>query len=504
MGNEQNLLNNPLSKFSSSNFLKTFSKNYSFLKESRDPCIGHYQLFKHNDNISDFLIMKSLPMKMPLHLLNNISTDNPNFLKILHISTSNEELICGDSHKMTVFSEYFNYTLASELERRSRAQEFFPENEIWYLLNSLIFCGEHLQRNQEVHGSLTPETIYLTPEGHVKLINMIYMHNELDSYHNILGDSNEKGFLSPSLMEELKRKALNPRHNRVKSDVWAVGMIALYAGSLFNTRNLYNYQEKTMDFDKLVELIEGLRSLKYSAILRNIMVEMLQINETDRPDFQELREFLSKPVDELEKASKFNLYQSPDLYKSRKFAQSQSGEKLKKNQKINWESQNQSFQSQKQLYQSQKQLYQSQNCNYQSQTINNSQNMINHTTQSPNVNNPRQNPLYLSQNSPIYKNNNGVLQNSKNQPFHSQNSNTSDITRFKPMFVTPRKIIYLENSPTVRILNETPKENYNDNLEKFKQNYGEIEQGLDDLHSKIEKALDRSAVNVDKYREIIH
>ena len=57
------------------------------------------------------------------------------------------------------------------------------------------------------------------------------------------------------------------------------------------------------------------------------------------------------------------------------------------------------------------------------------------------------------------------------------------------------------------MVNETPQnnyKNYGENFEKFRQKYGEIDLGLDDLTSQIEKALDRSALNIDKYREIIH
>ena len=94
-------------------------------------------------------------------------------------------------------------------------------------------------------------------------------------------------------------------------------MIVLYVGSLYNVRKLYNYETKTLDLEKIGDLIQGLTTnLNYSLILRNFVAEMLQINEGDRPDFQELREFLTKPVEELSKASKFNLYMSPSPYKS--------------------------------------------------------------------------------------------------------------------------------------------------------------------------------------------
>ena len=473
MGNEQNTANNPLHNFSASPFPKIFSKQYSFLHEIRDPHIGPYQIFKHNQNSKDYVIVKSMPTKLPTNIANNLTIKHQNFLKILNISSSEQEILCGESQKMTVFSEYFNYTLASELDRRSRAQEFFPENEIWYLLNSLIISGEQLQRNHAYHGSLMPETVFLTPEGHIKLINPIFMYNELDSYHNLLGDPTEKGFLSPTLLEEFRKRMLNPKHNRVKSDVWSVGMIVLYVGSLYNVRKLYNYETKTLDLEKIGDLIQELTTnLNYSLILRNFVAEMLQINEGDRPDFQELREFLTKPVEELSKASKFNLYMSPSPYKS---------QNLQKSENITNLSQPLQFHSESSVIQS------------QIITNNNNNSIVNN----PQMQNPNQNALFLSQNSQNF-----ILRSGQNI-----NSASPDLTRFKPIFFTPRKIMYQENSPTVRIVNETPKNNYKNDgetFENFRQKYGEIDSGLDDLTSRIEKALDRSALNIDKYREIIH
>ena len=199
---------------------------------------------------------------------------------------------------------------------------------------------------------------------------------------------------------------------------------------------------------------------------------MLQINEGDRPDFQELREFLTKPVEELSKASKFNLYMSPSPYKS---------QNLQKSENITNLSQPLQFHSESSVIQS------------QIITNNNNNSIVNN----PQMQNPNQNALFLSQNSQNF-----ILRSGQNI-----NSASPDLTRFKPIFFTPRKIMYQENSPTVRIVNETPKNNYKNDgetFENFRQKYGEIDSGLDDLTSRIEKALDRSALNIDKYREIIH
>ena len=368
MGSDQSTSN-------SSKFRKTFFKEYTFLTETRDAYLGFYQLYKHKTQPNTLLLLKSLPLKgiSSAEIPKNFSTlafSHKNFLKIMNISSNTEEFFCGDNNKLTIYSEFYGFTLAEELIRREKAQEFFTENEIWYLLNNLIESGDFLQRKLRIsYGSFIAETVFLSEKGEVKLIN-------------------------PLVLQGFKGKMTN---FSIKSDVYAVGLIVLYAGSLVNTRDLLNYKEKNGLLGILSRLLE-----RYSQLLVNFLGEMMQENEENRPDFQELHTFITKP------------------------------------------------------------------------------NEI---------------PIKFAENCRIL----GV------SPQNERKIRTSpQITRVKAVFVTPQRVFHQESSPTVKYVYETPfANNYEkSSLEKFRENYEEIQLGLQNLDSKIEKALEKSYINIKIYEEI--
>ena len=275
-------------------------------------------------------------------------------------------------------------------------------------LKSLIDSGDHLSKKLHVsHGSLMPETLYLTSEGHIKLINPVLLYNEPNSYQNILTNYMEKGLLSPALMKGLRNKDVNVKHDPIKSDVFAVGLIILYAGSLFNTRELYNYQAKTFDYNVCFEILNELKD-KYSCIFINILGEMLQESEQNRPDFQELQLLIENP------------------------------QEMHRN---------------------------------------------------------------IADNCRIISDNSLRISNISNRsPTHY----SPQITNFKPVFVSPRQILYKESPMTIRMIYETPIKKQTDRsfYERSLENYKEISVGLKCLEDRIENAIDRSLKNRRIFEEV--
>lgn len=284
----------------SSLFRKTFAKSYELLKEIKDPNLGECQVFKHKSR-PELVISKSLS---EIHAQNGLiftdfSRKNDSFLAILHLSSTNEQIFCGSGKQIAIYCEYFSYTLEKELQRRAKDMEFLNESELWYILNTLISCGAVLQaQNQYFNGFLSVSTIFLTEKGHLKLMPPLFFAHEPTHYVRILSNYKEKGLLSPALLQCLREKQLFARDNKVKSDVFICGLIVLYAASLCNVGDFFDYKQKIFNFQDCLALLTSLRN-KYSQLFINILIEMIQENEEYRPDFQELEIIMknNKPQD---------------------------------------------------------------------------------------------------------------------------------------------------------------------------------------------------------------
>ena len=82
---------------------------------------------------------------------------------------------CGVGRKMEVLMDYMERDLEGELMRRAEdtvllflfltCQDFFPENEIWYILEAVINVEKHMIDQGTVHGDIRACNIFITEEG---------------------------------------------------------------------------------------------------------------------------------------------------------------------------------------------------------------------------------------------------------------------------------------------------------------------------------------------------
>ena len=96
----------------------------------------------------------------------------------------------------------------------------------------------------------------------------------------------------------MKKKALaqknkSPIHNAYKSDAFSLAVSLIHAAGLTDCKQLYNYKESKFDFINLDYKIEDLK-LEYSHQFMNVLKKMLLLDENQRFDFSQLKEFLQE------------------------------------------------------------------------------------------------------------------------------------------------------------------------------------------------------------------
>ncbi len=99
-------------------------------------------------------------------------------------------------------------------------------------------------------------------------------------------------YMSPILLESLKRNCSEIKHNSYKSDVFSLGFCFLYAASL-NLNNLFELR-KVCDSNVMSSRIKKILKPLYSEFFIEILQLMLEIREDKRYDFIELMMLLEK------------------------------------------------------------------------------------------------------------------------------------------------------------------------------------------------------------------
>ena len=98
-------------------------------------------------------------------------------------------------------------------------------------------------------------------------------------------------FMSPIVFKGYHAGMQNIKHNTYKSDVYSLGMCFFFAASL-NYGGL-NIIREIYDMNIVKKVLNQFLGKRYSQNLINLLLTMLQVEESKRPDFNQLEILLA-------------------------------------------------------------------------------------------------------------------------------------------------------------------------------------------------------------------
>lgn len=99
--------------------------------------------------------------------------------------------------------EFLKRTLEDEIRnRKNMNQKHFSEDEIWYIIECLVYGLSYLQQMKISHNDLNPTTILISDEGIFKVLNPKSFDKFSNSFTRILTNDIKKiSYLSPALLK---------------------------------------------------------------------------------------------------------------------------------------------------------------------------------------------------------------------------------------------------------------------------------------------------------------
>ena len=187
-------------------------------------------------------------------------------------------------------NEYYYYEIMEladkdweqEIKIRSQKKNYYSEKELFNIMTNLIKTLSLLQKNHITHRDIKLQNILL--------VNNKYKIGDFGESRTL----NQKGviaqpvrgselFMSPILFFGLNLKIKQVIHNTYKSDVFSLGMCALYAANL-SDNILCDIRELT-NMDNIKKIICCYLHKRYSSNFIQLLLCMLEIDEKKRPDF---------------------------------------------------------------------------------------------------------------------------------------------------------------------------------------------------------------------------
>ena len=173
----------------------------------------------------------------------------------------------------------------SEILSRSKEKKFYSEYELMEIFRNLIKTFSLLQSHHITHRDIKPQNIMIS-HGKLKICDFgnarVLKRNGI-IIQRIRGS---ELFMSPIVFKGYRSGIQNIRHNAYKSDVYSLGICFFLAASLcYDGPNVIR---QIYDMNRIKKVLDYNLKKKYSDNLINMILTMLQVEESKRPDFIEL------------------------------------------------------------------------------------------------------------------------------------------------------------------------------------------------------------------------
>ena len=151
-----------------------------------------------------------------------------------------------------------------------------------------------LQKNNICHRDIKPQNILVFKNDVYKLADFGEAKQLIDIKKNLTNYSlrGTELYMSPLLFNGLRNGQIDIKHNVFKSDVYSLGLCVLFAAVTKN-RPLYEIR-KYIDMKDTRKYLEKIIKGKYSCKFINLLCNMIEIHEKNRPDFIELEKIMKK------------------------------------------------------------------------------------------------------------------------------------------------------------------------------------------------------------------
>lgn len=210
---------------------------------------------------------------------------------ILQIYGISKRKLDQTTQVLYVLMELANNDWKLDISLRSKEKRYYSEEELIEIIDQIIDALAFMQQKGVAHRDIKPENILCFKSGIYKIADFGCAKIMAKSNLNTLKGT--ELFISPILYDALKNNIASEGvdHNAIKSDVYSLGLCALYAATLSlvpiteirnisDHNSLYNYLKKVLR--------------RYSQGFVNLIYRMLDLNEELRFDFFDLQDYLKK------------------------------------------------------------------------------------------------------------------------------------------------------------------------------------------------------------------
>ena len=272
-------------------------KNYLIKKLIGEGTFG--QIFLVEDKYKNKFAMKKIlansvnrikRMKKELQILLSVQKNKQN-LNIVQIYGMTTQQLDITTYALYVLMELGVTDWEKEILFKKKKKDYYSEEELLQILSTITKSLSILQQQNISHRDLKPQNILIVKDSNGKKNYKLTDFGEAKELLDGEEPTNKQTlrgtemYMSPILFYALRgrKKVKYVQHNPYKSDVFSLGLCALFAGTL-GYDSIYDVRELKSNISMYVVVEKNLR-FKYSDNVINIVSKMLDVDESTRFDF---------------------------------------------------------------------------------------------------------------------------------------------------------------------------------------------------------------------------
>jgi serine/threonine protein kinase len=152
----------------------------------------------------------------------------PGLVSLYHVEA--EGLSCGSTEHYTCHTEFHLENLADEIRRNQTTRGAFACSDVAKVAHESLKVLSAMHTVGYAHQNLRPENILFTPESELKLLDSPFLTGVTAYSHSL--DRKQAEYLSPAQLAAFQKGLAKAPDNRLKSDVFALGLVLFEMSTL--------------------------------------------------------------------------------------------------------------------------------------------------------------------------------------------------------------------------------------------------------------------------------
>lgn len=267
-------------------------QNYQLMGVEENPKFGDVSLYK-DKTTGEVVWVKEIPLEekesettIDGYLSSNLWKDSIFITKQVYKIVPKEGFFCSNncntSRRIVVIMHYLERDLESEITQRASEfeKDYFPEPEIWYIVESIMGAEAAVLRQNRFHGDLRTSSIFISEDGQTKFSDPTLIDHKSNAYFKVM-TGEARCNLPPEYIQALHAGQREPKSNPELADIFAIGIVILGLATLHEDSWYYDWAKKEIVWRNIQESLAELK-MRYSPLLSRLAEGCLKERMAER------------------------------------------------------------------------------------------------------------------------------------------------------------------------------------------------------------------------------